>query len=275
MTKTSGWISWFCSQKGHEILAPVETEFITDVFNLFGLKSEFKDYAAAVKIILSDAIPPGDLSSLPYSARSLLTEAIELYGLIHARYILTQQGLAVMANKFKAGVFGVCPRIMCQKQHVLPVGISDQLRQHSCRVYCPLCQEVYLTRAEINSRAKKSLHYSEDDDDDDEYSHENESYSSMDSLMDEEDEEDGSNHQIPIDGAFFGTTFPSMLLLTYPRLVSAAIPIPHIPQLYGFKQHAAKSVILQKIDNGEYGEHARQQMGSHNDAKYRPRQPLS
>ncbi|EZG56106.1 casein kinase II subunit beta [Gregarina niphandrodes] len=225
MSASTPWILWFCSLKGNQIFAPVEAEFIRDAFNLFGLKPKFKDYAVATRVILGDEIPPHDLSSLTEESRLALNEAVELYGLIHARYILTQTGLTIMAQKYKEGVFGVCPRILCQKQAVLPIGISEELRQHRCRVYCPNCQEVYIPRGELIGASD-------------------------------------------IDGAFFGTTFPHMLLMADPRLVSPTVPIPHIPQLFGFKQYGVKSVVLQKVDNGEYGVCAREQMGSQNDARY-------
>ena len=38
-------------------------------------------------------------------------QAVDLYGLIHARYIQTKDGMKKMQKKFEAKEFGVCPRV--------------------------------------------------------------------------------------------------------------------------------------------------------------------
>jgi casein kinase II subunit beta len=42
----------------------------------------------------------------------------------------------------------------------------------------------------------------------------------------------------PIDGAFFGTTFPHMLLQTYPEYMPAATTTKYVPRIFGFKIHS-------------------------------------
>lgn len=72
--------------------------------------------------------------------------AMDLYGVIHARFILSPHGLAKMREKFMQGAFGTCPRVLCERQHVLPIGVSEELSTSRVKVYCPRCHDVYLPR---------------------------------------------------------------------------------------------------------------------------------
>ena len=54
-------------------------------------------------------------------SEAMTSLAMQLYGLIHARYILTTHGLAAMHHKYLHGGFGKCPRHLCAQQNVVPV----------------------------------------------------------------------------------------------------------------------------------------------------------
>ena len=71
---------------------------------------------------------------------------MDLYGLIHARFIISSRGLQMMRAKYLNGVFGACPRVLCDRQLVLPVGMSEDLSISRVKVYCPKCEEVYVPR---------------------------------------------------------------------------------------------------------------------------------
>ena len=58
---------------------------------------------------------------------SVYEQAMDLYGLIHARFILSPKGLAMMREKFLMGGFGTCPRVLCKRQNVLPIGVAEDL----------------------------------------------------------------------------------------------------------------------------------------------------
>jgi casein kinase II subunit beta len=71
----------------------VERSYIEDGFNLYGLRATVSNFSDCLDLIL-DRIGPDD------SDDSHLTQsACTLYGLIHARYIITSHGLDAMYSK--------------------------------------------------------------------------------------------------------------------------------------------------------------------------------
>lgn len=69
--------------------------------------------------------------------------AITLYGLLHARYICTENGMQKVYAKYKRGIYGTCPRARCDLQNTIPMGISNVAEQRAVKLFCPRCKEVY------------------------------------------------------------------------------------------------------------------------------------
>ncbi|KAF9004675.1 casein kinase II, regulatory subunit [Cyathus striatus] len=133
------WISWFLSSKGNEYFCEVDEDFILDRFNLTGLNSEVANYSQALDLItdnLDDDIQDELRGTLDVQARLL-------YGMIHARWIVTQRGLQKMLEKYKRADFGRCPRVLCQQQNLLPVGLTDTPYEKSVKLYCGRCEDLY------------------------------------------------------------------------------------------------------------------------------------
>jgi hypothetical protein len=112
------WISWYCSIRGNEFFCEVDEDYIHDEFNLTGLSQEVPYFDYALDTILDVDTPKG-IVGFPifvavcahfdpvYRAAELLTEEQQetidaaaelLYGLIHARFILTSKGLNAMVR---------------------------------------------------------------------------------------------------------------------------------------------------------------------------------
>jgi Casein kinase II regulatory subunit len=109
----SSWISWFLSSKGNEYFCEVEEDYILDRFNLTGLNTEVQNYTQALDLITDNL--GARLTDLPVvyciwleldpdddfqeELRGTLDiQARLLYGLIHARWIVTARGLAKMVR---------------------------------------------------------------------------------------------------------------------------------------------------------------------------------
>lgn len=193
------WIQWFCGLKGHEMFCEVERSYIEDGFNLYGLRACVSNFSDCLDLIL-DRIGPDD------SDDSHLTQsACTLYGLIHARYIITAHGLDAMYNKYAAKEFGTCPLAQCSGQPVLPVGLKDEMGADTVKIFCPKCQCVYHPPP---IRSRSSSHH-------------------------------GSSGAAGVDGAAFGTTFPHLFLMTFSNLVPDPLPpnSAYVPRVFGFRVH--------------------------------------
>ncbi|TYI53783.1 hypothetical protein E1A91_D11G029200v1 [Gossypium mustelinum] len=182
----TSWISWFCNLRGNEFFCEVDDDYIQDDFNLCGLSSQVPYYDYALDLIL-------DIESSHEEQNELVESAAEmLYGLIHARFILTSKGMAAMLDKYKNYDFGRCPRVYCCGQPCLPVGQSDFPRSSTVKIFCPRCEDIYYPR---------------------------------------------SKYQGNIDGAYFGTTFPHLFLMTYSHLKPLKASQIYVPRVFGFKLH--------------------------------------
>ncbi|KAG5413289.1 hypothetical protein IGI04_000856 [Brassica rapa subsp. trilocularis] len=191
----TSWVSWFCNLRGNEFFCEVDEDYIQDDFNLCGLNHQVPYYDYALDLILDVDFSQGE--RFTDEQNELVESAAEmLYGMIHARYILTSKGLASMLDKYKNYDFGRCPRVYCCGQPCLPVGQSDIPRSSTVKIYCPKCEDVYYPRSKYQGKKKTD-----------------------------------------IDGAYFGTTFPHLFLMTYGHLKPQKAAQSYVPRVFGFKLH--------------------------------------
>lgn len=101
-----------------------------------------------------------------------------------------------MREKYLSGKFGTCPRVMCEKQNVIPIGISEDSKIARVKIYCPRCKDIYVPKKKFAD----------------------------------------------VDGAFFGTSFPHLLLMVTRKTTQTYDDIGPIfpkeeftPTVFGFK----------------------------------------
>lgn len=138
--RKKSWVSIYCSRPGNSFFCQVSKQFMQDNFNLYDLKTHFeseKAYKDALSMLLDEASIRKNITS------SRLLNAEFLYGLIHARYILSLQGLDAMRRKYLEGDFGECPRHGCEEQPVLPIGLAQEVGVQCVKVFCAKCRHVY------------------------------------------------------------------------------------------------------------------------------------
>uniref|UniRef100_A0A7S3K107 Casein kinase II subunit beta n=1 Tax=Aureoumbra lagunensis TaxID=44058 RepID=A0A7S3K107_9STRA len=188
----SSWIAWFLSLRGNEFFCEVDEDYIQDDFNLTGLSPLVPYYDYALDMILDVELNTEE--ALADEQQELVESAAEmLYGLIHARFILTNRGMQTMYEKYTSATFGRCPRAFCCGQPVLPLGRSDLPRNFTVHVFCPMCRDIYIPR---------------------------------------------STRAASIDGAYFGTTFSHLFLMTFPEHIPSRPIQTYVPRIFGFRIHS-------------------------------------
>jgi hypothetical protein len=82
----------FISSRGNEYFCEIDEDYLTDRFNLTGLNTEVQYYQYALDLV-TDVF---DLDCDDEMRETIEKSARHLYGLVHARYIVTTRGLAKM-----------------------------------------------------------------------------------------------------------------------------------------------------------------------------------
>ncbi|KAJ1657997.1 casein kinase 2 regulatory subunit [Dispira simplex] len=183
------WAEWFLYLKGNEYFVEIDEDYIADRFNLTGLSQEVEHYGAALQLITDEL----DESQLDEQTREIVDRsARHLYGLIHARFVITSRGMQKVLEKYKNVVFGRCPRVLCDSQALLPVGLTDIPGKQSVKLYCCCCEDIYNPK---------------------------------------------STRHAAVDGAYFGTSLPHMILQVYVSLVPSERIGRYEPKIFGFKIH--------------------------------------
>lgn len=144
-TDESSWIDDFCALKGNEFFCRVSDDFILDNFNATGLRERVPLYEKATDRILG--YHHNNITNESQKLRNddaiIERSARQLYGLWHARYVLSPKGIADIRKKYEIWIYGVCPRWRCNNARTLPVAITDIQRKNGVKLYCPACCEVF------------------------------------------------------------------------------------------------------------------------------------
>ena len=125
------WENTFFSNPSNQILARIDLDFLMKEMDSPEIKEKIPNFEDGKNCILKTG------------EKQDQTAAINIYGLIHAKYLETQDGINQMITKYQDHLFKTCPRVVCQKTFCFPIGISDDISINTVKMYCPKCQEIY------------------------------------------------------------------------------------------------------------------------------------
>jgi casein kinase II subunit beta len=136
------WITQFCADPANAWYVPIEPDWTADWFNQWGISNLFDHFDEAIELICDQRI-----SRWEYMAddqiHEIQSQALRIYGMLHARWICQPKGMSAMREKYERGLFGECPRFGCKGIRLLPIGTTLVPRRHSVKLYCPCCCDVY------------------------------------------------------------------------------------------------------------------------------------
>lgn len=151
----NSWILWFLSTKGNEYFCEVDEDYILDRFNLTGLSAEVQYYPQALDLItdaFEDEIEDESRDQIEAQARLL-------YGLVHARYIVTTRGLAKMvsgpAPSFLPGYSLTCPCGFCSSTSTRGPTLADARGCYAISThFSPLVSRTFLSKRQSSSTVR-------------------------------------------------------------------------------------------------------------------------
>lgn len=135
--ESAGWIQKFLKSSCNEFLIEVPKDFIKEPLLQGWLMEELnlRHPKEAFKLLISDRYHEVD--------RNVENTAQIYYYLAHAKFIVTNQGMDMMLEKYLQKRFGTCPRYYCNQQPLLPIGLHDEHSKSTVKCFCPKCRDIY------------------------------------------------------------------------------------------------------------------------------------
>ena len=144
MSDPRSWVDWFLTQPRARYFVRIDEKYLSVAYNYYGLKQKVNKFQAAYELICTSYVLPIHADMKKESEAIIVEKQAEmLYGLLHARYLMTKEGAAKMMEKWKTGAFPSCPRYLCHQTSCIPYGVSAEMNEHPVKMFCPCCSDVY------------------------------------------------------------------------------------------------------------------------------------
>ena len=132
------WINWFFQQSFSKYFIKIDEIFLKDFFNFYGIRQKIPCFKLSYDLI-NEIYNEEELKKYP----NINFYNLLLYGHLHSKYILTENGQNLMKIKYNNKDFMKCPRSYCYNFQCLPYGISSDFGEYSIKMFCPNCNNIY------------------------------------------------------------------------------------------------------------------------------------
>lgn len=127
------FIDWFLNEPDGKLFARVDEAFIKANISDPKIIEKVGDVSNGLKLLFSSRV---ELS------RSDEKKARTLYGLLHRKFLLTDEGRRQMIQKFQAEEFPKCCRYFCCSR-CFPMGLTEELGKDTVKMFCPNCTDAF------------------------------------------------------------------------------------------------------------------------------------
>lgn len=128
-------------------MVQIDDAFIQSAVSYYGL-SELVPHCATASRVLKGRLDPTTVSK--ETLGTLIDSCKKLYGLLHQRYITSYDGIRSLESKYRAGIYGRCPRVACRQRELIPMGLSTTPGQDTVKLYCTQCHDIYDCDSDID-----------------------------------------------------------------------------------------------------------------------------
>lgn len=129
-------------------LVEIDEYYLQSSVSYYGLSSVVPHCSRVTSIIKGRNV---DVSEMTHEqVEKLAANCRLLYGLLHQRYVITEEGVRKLYQKYQRGVYGTCPRVACRHSKLLPMGLSQDIGHSKVKLWCPKCHDIYDSPQDID-----------------------------------------------------------------------------------------------------------------------------
>jgi casein kinase II subunit beta len=129
-------------------LIEIDDHFLQSAVSYYDLNRKVPHYSHAVEVV---KIGSYNITGFTQEQIEILRNVTrKLYGLLHQRFAITDDGVRKLARKVSVGLYGLCPRIACKGAKLIPMGFSLEPELDTVKVWCPKCHDVYNGKSNLD-----------------------------------------------------------------------------------------------------------------------------